>query len=562
MTTVKNPVLSGFHPDPSICRVGAEYYIATSTFEWFPGVMIYSSIDLLRWELRATPLDRPDMLDMRGNPPSGGVWAPCLSHDGERFHLIYTDVKGWVGSADGSNAGFKDSHNYLVTAPSVEGPWSERTYLNSSGFDPSLFHDDDGSKWLLNMQWDYRVGKNHFSGIVVQEFDPETGRLTGPITNIFRGTSVALTEAPHLYKRNGWYYLMTAEGGTSYGHAVTLARSRRITGPYELHPRTPLLTSVTDRRGFDDALSSGKDVRSFLYDGLQKAGHGSMAPVTDDEWVLAHLCGRPLPGTLRCPLGRETALQKLMWRDDDWPWPESVHPATSVSFSVAVPVPVTDGEAAGALPAEGSVGAAEWVEEFDAPQWAPELQSLRVPLGERFDLTSRPGWIALRGAESPTSRFRQTLLARRVQAFRWSAQTKVDFDPEDFQQFAGLSVRYDEGTQLLLRISRDDEGRRTLGILAYERHVLSMPLGEREPLISEGVIELGVVADERAIRFRWRPEGGAWSRIGPDFDPSKLSDDWVVPLGFTGTFVGIGSFDLSGRGRPAYFDYLRYSETE
>lgn len=557
MITVDNPILPGFHPDPSICRVGDEYFVATSTFEWFPGVMIYSSRDLSGWKIRATPLDRISMLDMRGNPPSGGVWAPCLSHDGERFYLIYTDVKGWVGSADGTNAGFKDSHNYLVTAPVIEGPWSEPIYLNSSGFDPSLFHDDDGHKWLVNMQWDYRVGRNNFSGIVLQEFDPGEGGLVGPIRNIFRGTTVAFTEAPHLYKRNGWYYLVTAEGGTSYGHAVTLARSRDIVGPYELHPQTPLLTSVTDRSGFEDALEAGEDPRPFLHDGLQKAGHGSMAAVTETEWVLAHLCGRPLPGTLRCPLGRETALQKLLWKADDWPWPESPQPATRVTFSIETR-PGTRELVTGGDRRQGA--RTEWVEDFDGPRWALELQSLRRPLKERYDLTSRPGWVALLGAESPTSRFSQSLLAHRVQAFRWSAETSVDFDPEDFQQFAGLSVRYDERTQLLLRISRDDEGRRCLGILEYDRQVLTMPLGDEEILLPDGVIELGVDADEKAIRFRWRPKGGEWSRPGPDFDPSRLSDDYAVPLGFTGTFVGIACFDLSGRRRPAYFDYLRYVE--
>jgi len=191
--------------------VGEEYFIATSTFEWFPGVHIYGSRDLAHWELRGAPLDRTSVLNMAGNPPSGGVWAPCLTYDGERFFLAYTDVKSWVGSSDGSNAGFKDTHNYLVTAPTVEGPWSEPTYLNSSGFDPSLFHDEDGRKWLLNMRWDYRLGKNHFSGVVLQELDLHQGRLMGPIFNLFDGTSIGYTEAPHLYKRNGWYYLMTAE---------------------------------------------------------------------------------------------------------------------------------------------------------------------------------------------------------------------------------------------------------------------------------------------------------------------------------------------------------------
>ena len=147
---IRNPILPGFNPDPSICRVGDDYYIATSTFEWYPGVQIHHSRDLVNWRLVTRPLDRAAQLDMRGNPDSGGVWAPCLSHADGRFWLVYTDVKRLDGN-------FKDAHNYIVTAPAIEGPWSDPTYVNSSGFDPSLFHDDDGRKWFVNMVWDHRM---------------------------------------------------------------------------------------------------------------------------------------------------------------------------------------------------------------------------------------------------------------------------------------------------------------------------------------------------------------------------------------------------------------------
>ncbi len=138
-----------FNPDPSICRVGDDYYIATSTFEWCPGVQIHHSRDLVNWRLVTRPLDRATQLDMRGEPDSGGIWAPCLSHADGKFWLVYTDVKRLEGA-------FKDAHNSIVTAPAIEGPWSDPTYVNSSGFDPSLFHDDDGRKWFLNMVWDHR----------------------------------------------------------------------------------------------------------------------------------------------------------------------------------------------------------------------------------------------------------------------------------------------------------------------------------------------------------------------------------------------------------------------
>jgi xylan 1,4-beta-xylosidase len=286
MAVISNPILRGFNPDPSIVRVGDDFYVATSTFEWFPGVLVHHSRDLVHWRLLARPLDRLSLVDMRGDPPSGGIWAPCLTFSDGLFHLIFTDVKSFRGA-------FKDTHNYLATAPSIQGPWSDPIYLNSSGFDGSLFHDADGRKWFVNMLWDHRKDRNRFGGILLQEYDPARRRLVGPIRNIFAGTSLGVTEAPHLYRRGEWYYLMTAEGGTSYSHAVTLARSRRIEGPYEVDPANPILTSA-GRPELD----------------LQKAGHASLVETQTGEWYMVHLCGRPLRPRKLCPLGRETAIQR------------------------------------------------------------------------------------------------------------------------------------------------------------------------------------------------------------------------------------------------------------
>jgi xylan 1,4-beta-xylosidase len=242
---IKNPILPGFNPDPSILRVGDDYYIATSTFEWFPGVQIHHSRDLIHWRLLTRPLNRPSQLNMLGDADSCGVWAPCLTYADGLFWLIYTDVKrfGRSSMAVASGASLRDFHNYLVTSPTIDGEWSDPVYLNSSGFDPSLFHDEDGRKYLVNMRWDYRPGFNKFSGIVLQEYSHDQRKLVGPVHCIFRGTSLGFTEGPHLYKRDGYYHLLTAEGGTNFGHAVTMARSRELTGPYELHPDAQVLTS-------------------------------------------------------------------------------------------------------------------------------------------------------------------------------------------------------------------------------------------------------------------------------------------------------------------------------
>ena len=197
---IRNPILPGFNPDPSIVRVGGDYYIATSTFEWYPGVQIYHSRNLVQWRLMRRPLERASQLNMLGDPDSCGVWAPCLSYDDGLFYLVYTDVKRYgrvtMGTAGGLSP--RDLHNYVVTSPSIEGEWSDPVYLNSSGFDPSLFHDTDGRKFLVNMLWDHRPGHNRFAGIVLQEYSAGERRLTGERKIIFDGTPLGFTEGPHL----------------------------------------------------------------------------------------------------------------------------------------------------------------------------------------------------------------------------------------------------------------------------------------------------------------------------------------------------------------------------
>src|SRR5580765_523395 len=300
---ITNPILRGFNPDPSIVRVGDDYYIATSTFEWYPGVQIHHSRDLVHWRLLTRPLRRANQLDMRGDPDSCGIWAPCLTHADGLYYLIYTDVKRYGRASVGgiANASLRDFHNYLVTAERIDGDWSDPIHLNSSGFDPSLFHDEDGRKYLLNMLWDHRPGHNRFAGIVLQEYSVEERKLIGKRVKIFEGTPLGFTEGPHIYKREGYYYLLTAEGGTNWNHAVTLARSRNLTGPYEIHPETHIMSA----RNRPDAP-------------LKRAGHGDLVEVPGGDTYLVYLVGRPLPNRGRCVLGRETAIQKMAWGEDGW----------------------------------------------------------------------------------------------------------------------------------------------------------------------------------------------------------------------------------------------------
>lgn len=527
MSYIENPVLKGFNPDPSILRVGEDYYIATSTFEWFPGVQIHHSRDLIHWRLIARPLSRISQLDLRGAASSEGVWAPCLSYDNGIFYLIYTDVKLW------GYGGARDLHNYLVTSADICGEWSQPVYLNSSGFDPSLFHDDDGRKWLLNMLWDHRKGKNRFAGILLQEYSVKENRLTGPVVNIFRGTALGLVEGPHLYKRGGYYYLLTAEGGTRFRHAVTIARAENIMGPYEVHPDNPILTAWDDP-GLE----------------LQRAGHGSLVETPEGEWYMAHLCGRPLPSRGRCILGRETAIQKMEWKEDDWIYLSSGgnHP------QVRVPAPEGKETAWEAIPVR---------DDFDRDALSIHFQSLRVPLLEdSLSLKERPGYLRLKGRESLGSRFHQSLIARRQQAFCYTAATLVEFNPETFQQMAGLIVLYDIQNFFYLHITMDEEKGKVLNILTCDAGNFDEPLKEKIPINGWKQCCLKAEIDCHLLRFYYGKQEKDWVSIGPVFDASILSDEYTEPNKFTGAFVGLCCQDLSGERLAADFDYFDYLERE
>ena len=533
---IKNPILPGFNPDPSILRVGDDYYIATSTFEWFPGVQIHHSRDLVHWRLLSRPLTRASQLNMLGDPDSCGIWAPCLTYADGLFHLIYTDVKryGRASAPGATGATFRDFHNYLVTSPRIDGEWSDPICLNSSGFDPSLFHDDDGRKYLVNMLWDHRPGQNRFAGIVLQEYSAKERKLTGTVTNIFAGTAIGFTEGPHLYKRNGWYYLLTAEGGTGWGHAVTLARSKNLTGPYELHPDTHILTA----RNRPDCE-------------LQRAGHADIVETQAGETYMVFLCGRPLRNRGRCTLGRETAIQRMTWSPDGW-----LRTADGQGIpSVEVQAPALPPHVFPASPAR---------ENFDGPDLPIDFQWLRSPWpDELFSLAARPGHLRLFGRETIGSFFRQSLVARRLQAHCCSATTAMEFEPEHFQQSAGLVCYYNSAKFHYLYATHDAKLGKHLRVMSclpdqVQSDVFTPPI----PIPAGKPLELRAEIDFERLYFAYRVGGGNWQWLPQLFDASILSDEATAPgaPNFTGAFLGMACQDISGSGRPADFDYFEYRE--
>jgi xylan 1,4-beta-xylosidase len=533
--TIHNPVLPGFHPDPSILRVGADYYIATSTFEWFPAVRLHHSTDLVTWRPIGGALTERRLLDLTGATDSCGVWAPNLTYADGEFHLVYTDVATFL-------SGYWDPQNYLVTAPGLAGPWSDPVVLHGRGFDASLFHDDDGTSWMLSMVADWRPGRNRFAGISIQQYDRAARRLTGPEHLIFEGTPAGLTEGPNLYRKDGWYYLVTAEGGTSWTHQVTVARSRDLLGPYEVDPAGVLLSSA----GHPDLA-------------LQKAGHGSLVETPGGEWYLAHLVGRPYTPLGRCVLGRETALQRVEWPAGGWPRVPGAVPA------VDVPGPGFD------VPGEQARTTVEQVDDLDdfaGDTLGPDWSTLRRPATADWVDLSRPSHLRIKGGQSPMGRQRPSLVARRVTATRCELETVVEFEPGNYRQLAGVTAYYNSRNWYFLHVTADDDGRPVLDLLACDSGQVSVVPAVRRPLTGGYPVGLRARFDGPALTFAWagRPGAGPWQDVGPAFDATTLSDEYAATVvagepeawGFTGAFLGLWVQDLGAEGGYADFDRAVY----
>lgn len=530
---MNNPILPGFHPDPSIVRDGDDYYIATSTFEWYPGVCIYHSRDLTTWQLVDRPLSRLSLLDMRGNPDSCGVWAPCLTVKSGTFYLAFTNTRRFAGN-------FKDTPNYYITTDSIGGEWSEPVYVNSSGFDPSLFHDNDGKSYWLNMVWDHRPakGRNNFSpnaffaGIECQEIDLANGQLVGDKQLIYPGSSIGLTEGPHIKKRNGLYYLITAEGGTGTQHAVSVARSSSVWGPYETAPNNPLITS---------ALSP--------HCGLKRSGHGDWADTGDGKGVLVNLCSRPIPFRGRSVMGRETAMHEIRWTEDGWP--VLAHggnaPLEPMSAQVSMANAITEAV------------------DFKQSALPDTYHSLRYPISDDDGFRNgETGQFCLRGQESIGSHFQQSLLARRQQAMVFDYQLTLKFAPQSFQHMAGLTCYYNSQKFFYLHITHDESLGRVLDLaVCAGEWTMRYPMSEPIVLPSEGEVGLKVMIDHDIARFAYQIDGGEWQTLDLRLDYSVLCDelgDGGADANFTGSFVGFCCQDLTGQRHPAYFSSLCYDE--
>jgi alpha-N-arabinofuranosidase len=499
MTSFDNPILPGVHPDPTICRAGAGYYLATSTFEYFPGVPIYHSKDLVSWRLVGHALSRASQLPLGAAPSSQGIFAPTLRHHDGTFYLVTTNM-----SAGGS---------FYVTARDPAGPWSEPVWLNEPvSMDPSLLFDDDGKVYYT------RHGGGRHGGVYQAEIDVARGRLLGEPREIWRGTGDIWPEGPHLYKVHDHYYLLISEGGTSYGHMLTVARSRSPWGPFEPCPHNPIFTH-----------------RDRPDEPIQATGHADLVQTLEGHWFAVMLGIRPAGGRFH-HLGRETFLAPVRWGADGWPVINAGEPLRQRTSAPGLPP------------------SAPWPEppardDFEHAELDPRWSFVRNP-GERdWSLAARPGFLRLHGsAVSLDDVGSPAFVGRRQQHLHAQARAELDFVPRSDGERAGLTLRANEDNHYDLSVTRAD-GRRVVALTT--RIAGRTTCVAREPL-ADGTVILGVDAAPERYDF-WCALPGEVRRSLGSAPTAALSSERAGS--FTGVYFGLFAEAATGGTAPPPADF-------
>lgn len=493
----RNPVLPGFHPDPSIVRVGDEFYAVTSTFSWFPGVPILRSTDLVNWTLIGNAIDRPDQLDFSGLGTNRGLFAPAITHHGGTFWIVNTCIE--CGG------------NFVITATDPAGPWSDPAWLDFGGIDPSLHFEPDGTAWIVYN--DAPPGPPRYEGhraLWLQQFDPASMQVMPERTLLVDGgvdpsTNPIWAEGPHIYRIGDWYYLLTAEGGTADQHSQTIYRSKALKGPYKPGPFNPILTQ--------------RDLPSGRPDRVEATGHADIVQLDDGSWWGVFLATRPFAGQSTL-MGRETFLLPLTWKDG---WPRFLDRQEAVPLVLKKP----------RLPASPAAAWQTWREEFDGAL-SDEWIGIRNP-SPAAPIAAEGGALRVTaGAAAAGSLGKPAFVGRRLRHHQAEFVTALDFTPERSGDFAGLLAFMDE-THFLA--AGKERGRIVVRLRTAAEQGNSGVIVAEAPLTTDGAIELKLALDGGAARVFWRAKGAeAWQAVGGTINVEPLAS--VYAGLFTGLVVG------------------------
>jgi alpha-N-arabinofuranosidase len=504
MTSFQNPVVPGFHPDPSVIRVGDDYYMVTSTFEFFPGVPVLHSRDLVHWRKIGHCLTRRTQLDLDGCPSSRGIWAATIRWHQGVFYMITTIM----------NRG--TLRKFLVTTTNPAGEWSDPVWIEQPGIDPSLLFDDDGHVYLTS-----NGGAQGRKGINQALLDVKTGKLLGEDRFIWAGTGGAYPEGPRLYRINGWYYLSIAEGGCQYGHMQTIARSKNPWGPFDPCPGNPILTH-RDRGGHP----------------IQGVGHMEFVTDTTGRWW-AYFLGYRMTRQFFYHTGREAFLAPVSWDADCWP--------------IVGNYGTIELEMEAELPESMPWPAAPVRDNFDGPRLGLDWNTLRNAPEGAWSLAQHPGWLTLLGNAATLSDVSApAFVGRRQEHWDVSVATLMEFEPAIDGEEAGLAMYYQEESHYEIAVIRRAGQRR----LIVRRTVGDFQAEVADQLAPPGPIELSVVADKFNYQIGHRVAGQFLFLATARTQFLSCEASFV---GFTGVYFALyATGNAKPSQTPARFDWFDY----
>lgn len=492
--TLRNPIIPGYHPDPSVCRVGNDFYLINSSFQYFPGVPIFHSKDLVNWELIGNVLDRESQLPLKGATSWLGIYAPTIRYHEGTYYMITTNV---------GNGG-----NFMVTATDPRGPWSEPIWLKQDGIDPSLWFEN-GKTYMMS---------NPNNTIMLCEIDPKTGQQLTESRPLWQGTGGRYPEGPHIYKKDGYYYLLISEGGTELAHKLTIARSRDIYGPYEANPANPILTNCC---------VAGQSMQ------IQGTGHGDFVQAADGSWWIAFLAYRNFGGAYH-HIGRETCLAPVEWNEGEWPVVNGGNPIDTLMQVRTLAPQQVKLQHARLTP-----------QTIKSPEWI----YLQNPIADNYQVKN--GKLHLRANGWLNDNNRPTFIGHRQESPCFTAETEVYINNSN--GIYGLTVYQINDGYIHLYVTPSGIGvdgmLKSLGVdMARQSWNYDVPIPE--------TVRLRITSDGEKYYFLYAVPGEDFELLD-QIDCALLSTEVVG--GFTGAIIGIMAegmdFDNECYGEFNYFDY-------
>ena len=528
----KNPILAGGYPDPSICKVGDAFYLVNSSFEYFPGLPIHKSTDLINWELIGHGLHREsqasstvNLVDVQSN---GGIHAPTIRYNKGVYYIISTNV---YYDAENNKT---DMVNFIITANNPAGPWSDPIHIEGApGIDPDLFFDDNGKVWYVGNQAPENPRFDGEGEIWLQELDLNEYSLIGERHLLWRGACGGVwAEGPHMYKKDGKYYLIIAEGGTSFNHAVMVAMSEKIEGPYISNPRNPILTS-----------------RHLSYDNwVNSTGHGDIVELDDGRYYMVIL-GIRNEINRGSNMGRETFIAPLSWEREPFEWKENkdLWPVVSpISGKVEKENEVI-------FTNSTQINSYNFRDDFNSKTLGLKWNFRRLPLENIYSLDKREGFLRIFSNQNIIKeRHRAALMGFKQNQTNFEYFTSMNFNPENNKSEAGISIFQKDDNYLNFTVVKKD-GNFFIKVSAYNNNKLIL---KDEQLIPDykGKIKLKISSEEGEYKLFYSTRGFRY-RL---FD--KLKNDILLSKGYTGAHIGL-YITSNGEDSNDYvdFDYVDYS---